>query len=220
MVETHNEGKRVIQSEIEIKILGIDKSALIATLLHRGAIIKFDGIILDRYFDGPSDIIRKNKRLLRLRQKIPEIGMPEFVVTYKGKKHLTETSKKRIEYEFRFDDYHSAREEVDRLFSRFSRLLSRFSKGKLKEVYLIEKSRTSLKIDEISFDFDEYQMDREEGDQHNLSEMDAVLEIEFFDYKKLGDVHKLIEDLGLEINEAESKTSSRKLIAEYLSRSK
>jgi adenylate cyclase class IV len=58
--------------EKEIKILEIDKQAVIDTLVSLGAEKTFGGIVHDVYYDFPDDDTHKmeaNNRMFRLRQK-------------------------------------------------------------------------------------------------------------------------------------------------------
>lgn len=69
--------------EIERKILGIDKRAVIANLRKLGARRTFSGLVRVRYFDYPDGRIRKKHDLLRLREFLVR-GRPAYCeIVYK-----------------------------------------------------------------------------------------------------------------------------------------
>lgn len=89
--------------EIEVKIIEIDRRAVVDRLASLGAIKVFDGDIESRFFDLPDGSIRKTGDLLRLRR-----ANDRAILTYK-KYVESDVAKVRGEHEVTVSDFEEMR---------------------------------------------------------------------------------------------------------------
>ena len=131
--------------EKEIKILEIDKDAVVARLVELGAEKTFEGFVHDVYYDFPDDAPKNkmdaNGRLFRLRQK-----GEEHIYTIKNKRKEVKKSEKinaKDEHETSITNIES-----------FAKVLDKYGMERTREK---KKHRVSYKLDDMEFDFDLYE---------------------------------------------------------------
>ncbi|MBU1019171.1 MAG: class IV adenylate cyclase [Patescibacteria group bacterium] len=124
--------------EIEIKILGINKSSLQRKLKACGYSRVFSGKIVCWHFDFPDKSLRKAGKLIRLR----DFGKGKVELTYKGSKEKGASCKIRQEIETEVGSF----EEASEIFSKIG----------LKGKFYSEKKRTSYKKGRVRVEIDEF----------------------------------------------------------------
>ena len=122
--------------EIEIKILGIDRSSLVERLISLGAEKVFDDEIHALYYDFPDNSIRRKGCTLRLRRE-----GEKSVFTLKKDLESTE-AKIREEHEIEVSD-----------FAGMKRLLETLGMNAWLDM---KKHRTSYKLKGVRFEIDAY----------------------------------------------------------------
>jgi predicted adenylyl cyclase CyaB len=136
--------------ETEVKILNIDKSKIVKTLLGIKAEKIFDDEISTIFFDFSNNHIFNTKKILRLRQ-----AGPKSTLTFK--KMLTaESVKEAEEYEVEVSNLQTMKVILESLG--------------LRETRNLVKHRTSYKLEKTRFDIDSY--------KRELDNIPTFLEIE------------------------------------------
>jgi adenylate cyclase, class 2 len=125
------------KKEIEVKILGIERSAIEKKLIALGAVKIFDDEITAFYYDFPDKSIRRRAETLRLREE----GM-KSVLTLK-KDFGSTAAKIREEHEVEVSD-----------FEKMKYLLENIG---LRTWAEMKKHRTSYELGEVHFEIDTYQ---------------------------------------------------------------
>lgn len=150
--------------EIEVKIRNIEKEDILKKIEQLGAKRIFAGKVVDFRFDTPDRDLSRQGKALRIRQK----GRYIFL-NLKGKKKSIENI--------------TGRDEIGVKISNF-RIMHRILNelGYIK-IFELSKYRTEYRLDDITFDLDEY------------IGLDPILEIESDSYAK---VQNYIEKLGIE----------------------
>lgn len=120
--------------EIEVKILEIDKDAVIKKLESLGADAVFDGELANDFYDFGDGKLSMEQRYLRLRNK-GEVSL----LTFKSKVSK-DKAKIMKEYEISFRDNSAAKKILESLG--------------LKKMKTAKKHRTSFKIGSVRFDID------------------------------------------------------------------
>jgi predicted adenylyl cyclase CyaB len=149
--------------EVEVKVRNIDKREIIKKIEELGAKKIFTGRVIDYRFDTPDRDLSKQGKALRIRQKGKYIYL-----NLKGKKKSIENI--------------TGRDEIGVKISNFKimhRILNEL--GYIK-IFELNKYRTEYRLDDITFDIDEY------------VGLDPILEIESDSYEK---VEKYINLLGI-----------------------
>jgi adenylate cyclase, class 2 len=123
--------------EIEIKILGIDKSEIEKKLISLGAKKIFDDKITAFYYDFPDGSIRRSRGTLRLRKE----GERTFL-TFK-KDIAVKEAKVREEHQIEISDFGSMKYLLETIG--------------LRTWVEMKKLRTSYKLGEVHFEIDTYQ---------------------------------------------------------------
>jgi predicted adenylyl cyclase CyaB len=126
--------------EIEVKILDVDKAAVIEVLKSLGAKQVFDGELNIQLYDFTDKRLQKDGSILRLRNRgeVSELAFKQWV--------SREKVKVMKEYEIVFRE-HSDAEKI--LIALGLRELKGYKRSK--------KHRTSLKLGDACFDFDTYE---------------------------------------------------------------
>lgn len=124
--------------EIELKILEIDKEALIKKLESKGAAKTFEGLMKVAYFDHADNRIKKSDELLRLR----DIGNSKVEITYKSNPRIINGCKV-------FD-------EDEAISENFDTLSSIFEHAGLNKTMYYEKYRIQYEYNGIKFEIDEF----------------------------------------------------------------
>ncbi|MCP4523043.1 MAG: CYTH domain-containing protein [Candidatus Gracilibacteria bacterium] len=147
--------------EKEIKILEIDRDAIVKKLEAFGAEKTFEGIIHDVYYDFPSDgkkdKMQENNRMFRVRQK--------------GETHLYTIKNKRFDVEEEEDVIAKDEHEMEISdVNSFSEVLEKYGMIKTREK---KKHRISYRLVGAEFDFDTYEgipalLEIEEESQDNI----------------------------------------------------
>ena len=130
--------------EKEIKILEINKEAVVERLLELWAEKTFEGFVHDVYYDFPDDDEHKmeaNNRLFRLRQK-----GEEHIYTIKRKRKKI---KKKEEINAK-DEHETSITNIE----SFAKVLEKYWMERTREK---KKHRVSYKLDGMEFDFDLYE---------------------------------------------------------------
>jgi len=122
--------------EVEIKILEINKREVIARLLREGARKIFQGTLETVYYDFPNRSLRKNGKVIRLRNEKNGCEM-----TFK-KKMRSSKAKVMQEIEVGVSDY----SKIARIFKGIG----------LKPIFRAKKIRTSYRLGAARFEIDEY----------------------------------------------------------------
>ena len=122
--------------EVEVKILDIDREALIKKLVELGAERVFDGEMRDVYYDYDHGGIGDNGGLVRLRQQGDSV-----MLVFKTKKELGE-AKVREEHETPVGSF----EDAEKILSHLG----------LKPCEERHKNRTSYVKGEVHYEFDKY----------------------------------------------------------------
>lgn len=172
--------------EKEIKILEIDKQAVIDTLVSLGAKKTFEGIVHDVYYDFPDDDTHKmeaNNRMFRLRQK----GQEHIYTIKRTRKKL-----KKKEGVMWKDEHETPITNIE----SFAKVLEKYGMKKTREK---KKHRVSYGLEDMEFDVDSYEA------------IPTFLEIEGPD----GDtIQKWVRQIGLQ-NHEQMIGGSRKLFKHY-----
>ena len=160
--------------EKEIKVLEIDKEAVIKKLLELWATQTFEGYIHDIYYDfewtkGPK--MEKNKRLFRVRQK--------------WEVHLYTIKRKRNKKSEGWEKWVKMADEWEQPITDIESFRQVLEKYGMKKVREKKKYRVSFALPGIEFDVDEY------------DDIPALLEIEAQTKKELDDY---VEKLWLQNN--------------------
>lgn len=138
--------------EIEVKIRNIDKADIIKKIEEFGAKKIFTGKVIDYRFDTPERDLSRQGKALRIRQKGKYIYL-----NLKGKKKSIENITGRDEIGVKISN-----------FKTMHRILNEL--GYIK-IFELNKYRTEYRIDNITFDIDEY------------VGLDPILEIESDSYE-------------------------------------
>lgn len=127
-------------TEIEIKVLGIDRAVLIEQLGVLGATLMFDGRITDRQYDYPDRRFHQAQSLLRLRT----FSGGHAEITFKGPQKPNEKTKQRTEV-------------TESLGSGDDAIMQSLleAKGMICIGYQ-EKDRTSYSLGSVRIDIDQY----------------------------------------------------------------
>lgn len=149
--------------EIEVKIRNIDKQDIIKKIEEFGAVKIFTGKVIDYRFDTPDRDLSRQGKALRIRQK----GRYIFL-NLKGKKK----SIRNI----------TGRDEIGVKISNFKIMQKILNELGYVKIFELEKYRTEYRVDDITFDIDEY------------IGLDPILEIESDSYEK---VQNYIKKLGV-----------------------
>lgn len=150
--------------EIEVKIRNIDKEKIISEIEKLGAVKIFTGRVIDYRFDTPERDLSKMGKALRIRQK----GRYVFL-NLKGKKKSIQNI--------------TGRDEIGVKVSNFKIMQKILHELGYIKIFELNKYRTEYRMDDITFDIDEY------------VGMDPILEIESDSYEK---VEKYIKKLKIE----------------------
>lgn len=122
--------------EIEVKILGVDKEEVIKKLKDLGVDEVFDGEIKTSYFDSDDGWLKREGKVLRLREKGEEL---KFTI----KKGISkEEAKIMEEFEVGLDEF----EPVKNILNGLG----------LKEIQKIIKHRISYVLDDMHFEIDSH----------------------------------------------------------------
>lgn len=150
--------------EVEVKVRNIEKAEIVKKIEHLGAKRIFGGKVIDFRFDTPERDLSRQGKALRIRQKGKYIYL-----NLKGKKKSIENI--------------TGRDEIGVKISNF-RIMHRILNelGYIK-IFELSKYRTEYRLDDITFDIDEY------------FGLDPILEIESDSYEK---VQEYIDKLGIE----------------------
>lgn len=177
--------------EIERKILGIDKRALVARIKKLKPTPRkiFEGLVQIRYFDFPDGRIRKKRDLLRLRVIRPRSGKPFTELVYKKYKGVKKGCKYFEELEFPIPGTQDF-EKLSRLFLCMGLVL----------VVSYEKKRTLYAQGNVKFEIDEH------------PKIPVFLEIEAPSPRH---IDRAIGQLGLQNHEQTSETISELLRRKY-----
>lgn len=130
-----------MSKEIEIKVIGISKNALVRRLKEAGYKKEFSGLIVCRHFDFPDKRLRKAGKLVRVRS----MGKERVEFTYKGPKEKKGTCKIRPEIQTYVEDGDVAGAIIKEMG--------------LKETLYCEKKRTSYLKGKVHVDLDYYPED-------------------------------------------------------------
>ncbi|MDD4878336.1 MAG: class IV adenylate cyclase [Candidatus Nanoarchaeia archaeon] len=122
--------------EVEVKVLDVDRNALVKKLLSLGATKYFEGEIHAVSFDYPDNSIKKAKRTLRLRTKGDK--------TYLTLKNPIDNPDIKI------------REEIELEVSDFAAMKKILESLNLKQWRDVKKTRISYKLKDALFEFDKY----------------------------------------------------------------
>lgn len=122
--------------EVEVKVLDVDRNALVNKLLSLGAKKHFEGGIHAVSFDFPDNSIKKAKKTLRLRTKGNK--------TYLTLKNPVDNSDIKI------------REELELEVSDFASMKKILESLNLKQWRDVKKTRVSYKLKDALFEFDKY----------------------------------------------------------------
>ncbi|PIQ77683.1 hypothetical protein COV82_03315 [Candidatus Peregrinibacteria bacterium CG11_big_fil_rev_8_21_14_0_20_46_8] len=175
--------------EIERKILGIDKDALVAKLLKLGAQKKFSGLVRTKYFDHKDGRIKKRNDLLRVREFIEDGKGAYSEIVYKTFKGFEKGCKVVDETELKLPGAES--------FATICLLLEKLD---FEQVKYFEKKREIYVYEKWKFEFDEY------------PKIPEFLEIEA---QSIGDIDEAVKLLGLEEYEQTADAISRLLKRKY-----
>ncbi len=121
-------------TEVEAKILEVDKEKLIEQLKLLGAKEVFDGEIDAHYYDTPDRILKKEKKTLRLRKEGDQAVLTSKKSINRDKAKIEE------EYEIEMNDF----EETEKILNNIGFV----------EFAQQPKHRTSLHLGNICFEFD------------------------------------------------------------------
>lgn len=127
--------------EVEVKVLDVDRNALVKKLLKLGAKKYFEGEIHAVSFDYPDKLLRNTTRTLRLRTK----GDKTFLTL----KNPVDNPKIKI------------REELELEVSDFATMKKILESLNLKQWRDVKKTRVSYKLKDALFEFDKYHEDFE-----------------------------------------------------------
>ncbi len=147
--------------EVEVKIRNINKKDIIDKIEQLGAKKIFTGWVVDFRFDTPDRDLSREGKALRIRQKGKYIYL-----NLKGKKKSVENITGRDEIGVKISNFRTMHKILNDL-------------GYIK-IFDLRKYRTEYRLDDITFDLDEY------------VGLDPILEIESDSYEKVEDyIHKL-----------------------------
>ena len=149
--------------EVEVKIRNIDKEEIISKIEQLGAQKIFTGRVIDYRFDTPDRDLSRQGKALRIRQKGRYIYL-----NLKGKKKSIQNITGRDEIGVKISN-----------FKTMHRILNEL--GYIK-IFDLNKYRTEYRLDDITFDLDEY------------VGLDPILEIESDSYEK---VQEYLDKLGI-----------------------
>ena len=149
--------------EIEVKIRNINKDEIVSKIEKLGATKIFTGKVIDYRFDTPDRDLSRQGKALRIRQKGRYIYL-----NVKGKKKSVQNVVGRDEIGVKISN-----------FKTMHRILNDL--GYIK-IFELNKYRTEYRLDDITFDIDEY------------VGLDPILEIESTSYEK---VEKYTKKLGI-----------------------
>lgn len=150
--------------EVEVKIRNIDKEEIVKKIEKLGAVKIFTGKVVDYRFDTPDRDLSRQGKALRIRQKGRYIYL-----NLKGKKKSIQNITGRDEIGVKISN-----------FKTMHRILNEL--GYIK-IFDLNKYRTEYRLDDITFDIDEY------------IGLDPILEIESDSYEK---VQKYTKKLGIQ----------------------
>lgn len=175
--------------EKEIKILEINKEAVVERLLELWAEKTFEGFVHDVYYDFPDDDEHKmeaNNRLFRLRQK-----GEEHIYTIKRKRKKI---KKKEEINAK-DEHETPITNIE----SFSKVLEKYWMERTREK---KKHRVSYKLDGMEFDFDLYEwipefLEIEWPDGETIQNWVKKIGLDWFE-QMLGWSRKLFKHYGID----------------------
>ena len=175
--------------EKEIKILEINKEAVVERLLELWAEKTFEGFVHDVYYDFPDDDVHKmeaNNRLFRLRQK-----GEEHIYTIKRKRKKI---KKKEEINAK-DEHETPITNIE----SFSKVLEKYWMERTREK---KKHRVSYKLDGMEFDFDLYEwipefLEIEWPDGETIQNWVKKIGLDWFE-QMLGWSRKLFKHYGID----------------------
>jgi len=122
--------------EIEVKILEVDKNAIIKKLKSMGAKLAFEGDMSVEFFDFEGDVLARDKKILRLRQK-----GEKYELTFK---QLVSKASAKIM-------------EEHEISSKDGAVIKKMLLGLgLKKIGSYTKHRVSFKLNGASFELDTY----------------------------------------------------------------
>jgi predicted adenylyl cyclase CyaB len=150
--------------EVEVKIKNINKDEIIKKIEELGAKRIFTGKVIDFRFDTPDRDLSRVGKALRIRQK----GRYIFL-NLKGKK--------------RSQDNITGREEIGVKISNFWTMKRMLHELGYIKIFELAKYRTEYRLDDITFDIDEY------------LGLEPILEIESHSYER---VQEFIDKLGID----------------------
>ncbi len=130
--------------EKEIKILEIDREAVVKKLLELWALKTFEGFIHDVYYDFPNNPDHKmeaNNRMFRLRKK--------------GEEHIYTIKRKRKEYQK--SEWAHVKDEHETPVTNIESFAKVLEKYGMKQTREKKKHRVSYKLGDVEFDFDLYE---------------------------------------------------------------
>lgn len=157
--------------EIEMKILEIDKEAVLKKLRALGAEKIYEAFIRVKYFDYPDHRIHKASDLLRLRELQFKNGKIKTEAVYKINRGVKKGCKIFDELEFQLAGKNS--------FESLTKYLKKFG---IRQTLYYEKIRTLFKYKNLKFELDEH------------PKIPPLLEIEA---KSEKEIYKAIKMLGL-----------------------
>lgn len=149
--------------EVEVKIRNINKSDIIKKIEKLGAQKIFTGRVIDYRFDTPDRDLSRQGKALRIRQKGRYIYL-----NLKGKKKSIENI--------------TGRDEIGVKISNFKIMQKILNELGYIKIFELNKYRTEYRMDDITFDIDEY------------VGLSPILEIESNSYER---VEKYIQKLGI-----------------------
>lgn len=175
--------------EKEIKILEINKEAVVERLLELWAEKTFEGFVHDVYYDFPDDDEHKmeaNNRLFRLRQK-----GEEHIYTIKRKRKKI---KKKEEINAK-DEHETPITNIE----SFAKVLEKYWMERTREK---KKHRVSYKLDGMEFDFDLYEwipefLEIEWPDGETIQNWVKKIGLDWFE-QMLGWSRKLFKHYGID----------------------
>lgn len=165
--------------EVEIKIRNIDKKQIIEKIEELGAQKIFTGRVIDYRFDTPDRDLSRQGKALRIRQK----GKYIFL-NLKGKKKSIQNITGRDEIGVKISNLRIMHKILNEL-------------GYIK-IFELNKYRTEYRLDDITFDIDEY------------VGLEPLLEIESDSYDKVKDY---IKKLGINEEENFGRVYIREILA-------
>lgn len=204
--------------EIEFKVLEIDQEDVSKKLEAIGAEKTFDGEIRDIFLDTENRRLRSLGYRLKMRTTIfrnLETGEmeEELEVTLKGPKEIVLGIPKRLEIGVTVPDKEAA---LITALIWIKLYVDPDFEDELEEKYKIRKNRVSYKIDDISFDMDEYLEDEEDGIKKDLSHIPILLEVEMEKPEYIQRAVEITEkELELIIDKEQSHFSTGKVITHY-----